>query len=190
MTTLTPTSLAALEALETALPASPKDIPADISLDNLQDIRAGWLAQARAQGIPEKLFEILEWLGNDIPSRREGIHKEYKIGGVRITGSIETDVFVPASNKWNTYRHLWVCVDGKAVCTWNWHYLTNAIDDPISNKQDAGNSDELLYIPGAWVASALALQPRAEAARIGIARNAELVERDRLARRLLVGQSV
>ena len=120
----------------------------------------------------------------------EDVHKEYKIGGVRITGSIETDVFVPASNKWNTYRHLWVYVDGNVVCAWNWHYLTVSIDDPVSNKLDGGNSDELLYIPGAWVTSALAMQPKAEQARSGIARNADIAERDRLARRLLVGMQI
>jgi hypothetical protein len=36
----------------------------------------------------------------------------------------------------------------------------------------------------------LALQPRAEAARIGIARNAEITDRDALARRLLVGMEI
>ena len=61
MTTLAPTSLAALEALE--YPASPRDIPADITLAELETIRAGWLAQARAQQIPDKLFEIAYWLG-------------------------------------------------------------------------------------------------------------------------------
>ena len=122
--------------------------------------------------------------------RRAGVHKEYKISNVRISGSIETDVFVPASNKSSTYRNLWVYVDGKVVCAWNWHYLTVAIDDPVSNQLDAGDTSALLYIPGAWVASALALQSKAEQARIGIARMAEVAERDRLARRLLVGMEV
>jgi hypothetical protein len=45
-------------------------------------------------------------------------------------------------------------------------------------------------ISGAWVASALAMQPQAEAARIGIARNAEITDRDALARRLLVGMEI
>ena len=39
-------------------------------------------------------------------------------------------------------------------------------------------------------AGMLALQPRAEAARIGIARNAEITDRDALARRLLVGMEI
>ena len=48
----------------------------------------------------------------------------------------------------------------------------------------------LLYIPGSWVASVLAMQERAEQARIGIARKAEITERDALARRMLVGMEV
>ena len=50
--------------------------------------------------------------------------------------------------------------------------------------------DKLLYIPGSWTAAALAMQPKAEAARVGYARNAEEKERDELARKLLVGKEV
>ena len=52
---LEPTSLAALEALE--YPASPAEIAGDETLAELESIRLGWLAQARAQQIPDKLDE-------------------------------------------------------------------------------------------------------------------------------------
>jgi hypothetical protein len=50
--------------------------------------------------------------------------------------------------------------------------------------------EELLYIPGAWVASALALHQKALKARQEIMVEAELDNRDKLAMRLLVGMEV
>ena len=184
---LEPTSLAALEALE--YPASPRDIPADITLAELETIRAGWLAQARAQQIPDKLFEIAYWLGGPFETTY-GDYRLWTNGSLRIWATLQRGLWNVKQNAWNTLRSVVVYLDETQqtrVLLWHWYYVTQSIQDEPQEKVEGS---ELLYVPGAWVASALAMQPKAEQARIGIARNAELVERDRLAKRLLVGMQI
>ena len=106
MTTLTSTSLAALEALETRLPTSPSEISGDESLAELESIRAGWIAQARAQGIPDRLFEIARWLGKDTDTLFRGIHRCIFLDGFRICAGVELEVAEPVSNKYIVHRRL------------------------------------------------------------------------------------
>ena len=191
MTAPSPVSLATLERLEMSTPNSPKEIPANTSLADLEQIRSAWLEQARAEQIPDQLFEIGRWLGSDTPSRRDGIHKSLEISGVKICVSIEQDKMYEIEGElWHmTLRNLWVYVNGALVLDWRLRYLAHQIDDEPDRPEEAEPS-KTLFIPGSWLASALAMQGKAEAARIGFARNAETAERDNLARRLLVGMEV
>ena len=182
-----PYSLAALEALE--YPASPRDIPADITLAELETIRAGWLAQARAQQIPDKLFEIAYWLGGPFETTY-GDYRLWTNGSLRIWATLQRGLWNVKQNAWNTLRSVVVYLDETQqtrVLLWHWYYVTQSIQDEPQEKVEGS---ELLYVPGEWVASALAMQPKADLARIGIAQAHEASERDRLAKRLLVGMSV
>jgi hypothetical protein len=180
-----PVSLATLEALETAY-ASPASIPADIPLAELETIRAGWLAQARAQQIPDKLFEIGRWLGKDMNTLQRGIHRCYFLTGFRICVSVVLEKAEPDI----AHRMLTAFLDDNTplmVMVWNWRYFVRDLDDELPGEVE---ETDLLYIPGAWTTTALAMTPKAEAARIGFARNAETAERDALAKKLLVGLEV
>jgi hypothetical protein len=181
----TPVSLTTLETL----PASPRDISPEINLSDLEQIRAGWLEQAQAQQLPERLFQIGYWLGTDYPTLHAGIHKLFEIDNIKVWAVIvQTSYNVPAK-AWNTTRRLTVYRGDLLVMDWRWYYTTGEIDiRPLIIPE--GDPAEMLYIPGEWVSRALALHPKAEATRIGIARSASIADRDALARRLLVGREV
>jgi hypothetical protein len=196
MTAPSPVSLATLEDLETAY-ASPASIPADIQLAELETIRAGWIAQARAQQIPKRLFEIAYWLGAESPTHYGGTHRLLDNGSIRIWATIVTDKRnIPLYDKhdilpddWNMTRRLTAYLDNQRILVmdWSWSFhAENFQSERLNEKEGAG----LLYIPGAWVTLALAMQARAEQARIGFARNADAARRDELARRMLVGREI
>jgi hypothetical protein len=186
-----PYSLAALEALETGIPASPSKISGDESLAELESIRAGWIAQARAQQIPDTLFEIARWLGKDTDTLFRGIHRCLFLDGFRICAGVELEVAEPISNRFITHRRLTVLLDNNTpLVTWHWYYFCKDVADEPTGEIENAAASEYLYVPGAWVSAALAMTPKAEAARVGYARNAEAKERDELARKLLVGKEV
>ena len=160
-----PVSLSALEAIEVNLPASPASIPADIALADLEQIHAGWIAKAKAEQIPERLYDIGYWLGRIVDTLYKGTHREMVIGDIRIAVGVM-----------QTSRNL--------VMAWSWHYTTQDIEDAMGKSYEG---TDLLYIPGDWTAIALSASSRAEKTRIGIARSASFAERNALARCLLVG---
>ena len=190
----TSVSLVAPEALETngsAPPPSPKYIRGDETLAELETIRAGWIALARAQQIPERLFEIGYWLGSQAPDNR-GIFRLCTIGDMRIWASVKQGTYNIPAQAWNTTRRLTVYLDAgqqQQVADWQWLYIARSPEE-IPDLPIEGRPAKLLFIPGEWVAEVLALSGQAERTRIGIARAAEDKERDALARRLLVGMEV
>ena len=182
----TAVSLATLQALE--YPASPRNIPANTTLAELEQIRLGWIAQARAQGIPDKLYQVAYWLGSQAPDDR-GIFRLYTVGNLRIWASVKIGTRNVTANAWNMTRGVVVYLDAEQqqrVTSWTWHYVGDYDDVPAEAQEGA----DLLYIPGAWTTTALAMTPKAEAARVGYARAHETKERDELARKLLVGMEV
>ena len=179
-----PVSLSALEAIEVNLPASPASIPADIALADLEQIHAGWIAKAKAEQIPERLYDIGYWLGRIVDTLYEGTHREMVIGDIRIAvGVMQTSRNV-AAGAWNTKRSLYAYSGVNLVMAWSWHYTTQDIEDAMGKSYEG---TDLLYIPGDWTAIALSASSRAEKTRIGIARSASFAERNALARCLLVG---
>jgi hypothetical protein len=181
-------SLATLEALETSLPASPRSIPPDIALADLEQIRTGWLAQAQVQQLPERLFEIGYWLGARDPDNRGDFRCLYAENMV-IWASIKQGTRNVPANAWNTMRRLTVYVGDSLVMDWQWYYFSQSLEDTPEDPKE-GLSADLLYIPGEWTSRALALHPQAERTRIGIAHSASIADRDALARRMLVGREV
>ena len=184
MTTLTSTSLAALEALETRLPTSPSEISGDESLAELESIRAGWIAQARAQQIPERLFEIGRWLGKDMNTLQRGIHRCYFLTGFCICVSVVLEKAEPDI----AHRMLTAFLDDNTpLMVWNWRYFVRDLDDELPGEVE---ETDLLFIPGAWTTKALAQLPYAKQVRRDHALSAQMAERDKLARRLLVGMQI
>ena len=175
-----------MSELVAGIPTSPKNIPASASLESLEKIRTAWISDAREQKIPEKLFEIGRWLGSRDPDNR-GDFRCLTIGDIIIWTGIKTAGRNVEKDAWNARRRVTVFSGRDLLVRWEWSYIVQDLcDDPIDPKEVG----ELLFIPGNWLASALAMQDKAEAARIGFARNAETAERDNLARRLLVGMEV
>jgi hypothetical protein len=192
-TTITsPVSLATLDALET-LPASPKQIPATATLAELEAIRTGWLNIAKDAQIPEKLFEIGYYLGEPMKflvHRSSGLYRSWHDADGRI--EIVACQTIKGRNvpafAWNIVRSVYAAVDDNTVLAWAWSYTgqdENAPDMPADAVATPG-----LYIPGEWTARALALSPKAEKTRIGIAQASTVAKRDELAGKLLVGKSI
>jgi hypothetical protein len=189
MTTLSPVSLEVIEALESALPASPENIPANATLAELEAIRAGWLNQARAEQISERLFEIGRWLGAPCPTSY-GDYRLWISGRLRIFATLARGLYDVSKDTWNITRSVTAYLDpAQQICvlSWSWSYLAQDIHDELETRLEG---DKLLYVPGRWLSLALSHSEKAEQARIGFAWIAEAKERDALARRMLVGMEV
>ena len=167
---------------------SPLEIPPDATIEQLEAIRLAWLEDARVQGIPDKLYQVAYWLGGKAPDNR-GIFRLLAVGNLRIWASVKIGTRNVTANAWNMTRGVVVYLDAEqqqCVTNWTWHYVGDYDDVPAEAQEGA----DLLYIPGAWTAAALAMTPKAEAARVGYAWNAEEKERDELARKMLVGMQI
>jgi hypothetical protein len=193
MTTVSPVSLEHLEAIELSLPGSPKQIPTIATLAELEQIRSGWIEQAHAEKIPEKLFDIGFYLGGPMKllvHRSNGVYRAWQDADshieIHVSQRIKTRN-VPAS-AWNIVRTVYATVDNNIVLIWSWAYTGQDEKDPAMPADATATAG--LYVPGKWTARALALSPKAEKARIGIAMTATVAKRDELAGELLVGMEV
>ena len=177
--------LESIQAIDVSmLPASPASIPANITLAELETIRAGWIALAREQQIPERLFEIGRWLGKDMSTLQRGIHCCYFLTGFRICVSVVLEKAEPDI----AHRMLTAFLDDNTpLMVWNWRYFVRDLDDELPGEVE---ETDLLFIPGAWTTKALAQLPYAKQVRRDHALSAQMAERDKLARRLLVGMQI
>ena len=168
----------------TTLPTSPAYLRADTALAELEQIRLGWIEQARTELIPERLFDIAYWLGKDTPTLYRGIHRCCILAGFRICVGVVLEKAKPDI----AHRLLTVFLDDDTLLMeWHWRYFVRDLDDELPGVVE---ETDLLYIPGKWLASALAMTGKAEAARVGYARAHEAKEREELAKKMLIGQSI
>ena len=170
------------------IPASPSEIQGNESLAELEAIQLAWIASARQQQIPDKIFHIALSLGENInPPHYPGIHRLLDNGWIRIWATVVSDNRNIVSDDWNYIRKLTVYREHEQ-CTllaeWSWTYHAETIEsEPIDLKEGTG----LFFIPGNWVERVLALSEQAEKARIDTEKELEEQKRDALARRLLCG---
>jgi hypothetical protein len=199
--------------LRVAVPSAltgPAQISAEMTLAELQEIKAAWAALAADLGYLDNCWEVVRWLGEPVFCRGHNNLRLWRSqdGELAILGSENRKTFNPDEGAWHVERKIgvWlknavetarnqgvlrqtsspvdkVLFSSRCVVRHAWTYYD--VKSPILIPQEG-----TLFIPGQWIAKILAVTVDAKGAMMRTVFDAGESERKELLAELMVGQNV